>query len=410
MTQFHYRARRDGGELVEGTVEAPSAGAVADQLLEIGLVPVKIDMLKNAAGMVTDIQRWWALQQRVSLDDLILFARQMHTLTRAGVPIIRALRGLAETHRSATLARVLRLLIEDLESGRELSAAVSRHPDIFPHLFCGLVQVGENTGRLDESFQEIARYLGQEKETRERVRSALRYPAFVTGSMVVAVIFLSLFVIPTFKRVYRGFGADLPWATRAILGVSDFAVAWWPWLLAASVLAAFALRRGLKTERGGLLWDRSKLRLPLAGSIVLRATMARFARSFAMSLRAGMPLIQALNLTGLGVGNRHVAGRLDRMRNSIERGETLTRSASAVGLFSPLVIQMLAVGEESGSVDEMLEEVAGFYEREVDYDLKNLSSAIEPILIVCLAGVLLVLALGVFLPMWDLSRVVRGGG
>ncbi|MBE0596750.1 MAG: type II secretion system F family protein [Desulfuromonadales bacterium] len=409
MAQYRYRARRGGGELIEGTVEAPSADVLADQLIAGGLIPVHIGTLHTASSLLVDAERWWALQQRVRLDDLILLSRQLHTLIRAGVPIIRALRGLAETSRSPVLARVLRTVIEDIETGRDLSSAISRHPDIFPPLFCGLVQVGENSGRLDQSFAEIARHLGQEKETLDRVRSALRYPAFLLGTIAVAIVFLTLFVIPTFKKVYRSFGADLPWATRVILGVSDFAVAWWPWLLAALLLGVYLLRGYLKTDKGRLLWDHSKLRLPLAGSIVLRATMARFSRAFAMSLRAGMPLIQSINLTGLGVANSFVALRLERMRNAIERGETLTRSAAAAELFSPLVLQMIAVGEESGSVDEMLEEVAGFYEREVDYDLKSLSSAIEPILIICLGGVLLVLALGVFLPMWNLSQVVRGG-
>jgi MSHA biogenesis protein MshG len=214
-------------------------------------------------------------------------------------------------------------------------------------------------------------------------------------------------VIPTFEKVFSRLDAELPLPTRIILEVSRFSVSYWPYLLLGLVVLGVGVRWFLRTSGGRLFWHRLKLRLPIVGGILLRATLTRFARAFAMSFSAGVPLIQALNLTARAVDNVYVEGRLNLMRNGIERGDTLTRSARTTGMFTPLVLQMLAVGEETGAVDQMMLEVAEFYEREVDYDLKNLTSAIEPILIIFIGGMVLVLALGVFLPMWNLSQVMR---
>lgn len=409
MPHFHYKARSAGGESLEGDLEALSAEAVASQLLERGITPVQITAVRVRADLLGALREKLAGGPRVRLDDLILFCRQMYTLTKAGVPIIRALKGLTEQAQRPALARALGAVIEDLEAGRDLSVALGRRPRDFPFLLSSMVRVGENTGRLDETFLHMARDLELERETVNRVKAALRYPAFVMAAIAVAIAVVSLFVIPAFEKVFRGFGAELPWATRVLIAVSGFSVTYWPYILAALVLTVAGIRRYLGTERGRFRWDGLKLRLPLVGSIILRSTLTRFARAFATSYGAGVPLVQALNITARAVDNLFVGSRIDQMRDGIERGDTLTRSAAAVELFPPLVLQMLAVGEETGAVDTMLQDVAEFYEREVDYDLKNLTSTIEPILIVAIGIMVLILALGVFLPMWDLASVARGG-
>ncbi len=408
MAVFQYRARSTSGEAVEGRLEAPTADAVAGQLLEGGLSPVKITEVRAKTDPLAGFLEGLQLGARVGIDDLILFARQMYTLTKAGVPLNRSLRGMAETSQNPAMGRILTEVVDDLESGRELSSALGRHPKAFPLLLCSMVQVGEHTGRLDEAFLQVGRYLELEKETANRVKTALRYPSFVVAAITVAMAILSLFVIPTFEKVFKGTNMELPWATKAILGVSRFTVAWWPYILVALVLGSFLLRRYLRTTEGRYRWGRLKLRLPVVGNILLRITMTRFARAFGMGYGSGVPLVQALSLTARAVDNSFVGGRLEEMREGIERGDTLTRTAAATGLFTPLVLQMLAVGEETGAVDTMLEDVAEFYEREVDYDLKNLSSAIEPILIIAIGAMVLVLALGVFLPMWNLTALARG--
>jgi MSHA biogenesis protein MshG len=411
MPKFTYTARRGDGQQVNGELELASSAAVAEQLVDGGLIPITIklggatqkDKSKARASGLTFLQR----QKKVSSDDLILFCRQMFALTRSGVPMMRSLQGLIESAQNQLFKQSLQGVVESLEAGRELSVAMAGYPNVYPNLMVRMVQVGESSGKLEESFEQLATYLEFEKMTREQIKAAMRYPTFVIVAISIAMAILTLFVIPTFKKVFAGFGAELPLPTRIIMGISEFAVAYWPYILAAMFCTSFGVRRYVKTERGRWQWDKYKLRLPVVGSILLRSSLARFARSFAMGYGSGVPLVQALSYTSRAIENSYLGGKLNEMRNLLERGETMTRSAASLQIFTPLVLQMLAVGEETGSIDSMLLEVAGFYEREVQYELKNLTSAIEPILIVAIGGMVLVLALGVFLPMWNLSSVMK---
>lgn len=408
MPVYRYQGRNPRGELVDGSIEGGSADAVAGQLFSGGITP--IDIREARAPEAAPGALRLTGKRKVQLSDLILFSHQMYTLTKAGVPMIQALAGLVQSTRNPTLARVFTDIAEQLESGRELSIALSRHAYIFPSLIVSLVQVGENTGRLDEVFAQISRYLEQEKDTRDRIKSATRYPMFVLGAIGIALVIINVFVIPVFAKLFKSFRVELPWATKILIGTSDFFIAYWPYMLVGLVGLVVGLRNYVKTDVGRYTWDRLRLRLPLIGNIITRATLARYARSFSMAVRSGVPLVQALGVVARAVDNAYIAERILAMRTGIERGESLTRTAVASGLFTPLVLQMLAVGEETGQVDTLLTEVAEFYEREVDYDLKNLSTAIEPILIVAIGIMVLILALGVFLPMWDLAKAARGGG
>ena len=407
MNTFHYKGRTNRGDAIEGRLEASSADAVATQLFNSGITPIDITEAKTTKGSSINLNDLFGAG--VKLDDLVLFSRQMYTLMKSGVPIIRAITSLAESTRNQTLAKALRNVVEDLESGRELSHALSRHPDIFANLYVSIIQVGENTGRLDDAFQQIAQYQELEKDTRDRIKTAMRYPVVVILAIVGAIAIINLFVIPAFAKVYAKFDAELPWATKFLIATSNFTVNYWPYILAGLILAGVGLNMYLKTENGRYKWHKYKLRIPVVGSIINRSLLARFARSFAMATRAGVPLIQTMTVVSRAADNDYLAERILQMRNGVERGDTLTRTAAATGMFTPLVLQMMAVGEETGAIDDLLQEVAEYYEREVDYDLKNLSSAIEPILIVAIGIMVFILALGVFLPMWDLAAAARGG-
>ena len=410
MPVFEYKGRNNQGQAVDGNLEANTADAAASQLISTGITPINISPLSQdeKINKSNSINIDFSKNKKPSLDDLTLFSRQMYTLMRAGVPIIRAITGLAETTRNLVLQKALYNIRIEIEGGHELSTALAQHPDVFSHLFISMVQVGENTGNLDEVFLQISGYLEREKETRNQIKSAMRYPTFVLIAIAVAMFIINMWVIPTFAKVFAGFGAELPLATRILLGTSELTVAYWPVLLASLLIIIFGSRYYVKTEKGHWQWDRAKTRLPIVGSIILRATLSRFARSFSMALSAGVPLVTGLALVSRAVDNVFVGGHIADMRNGIERGDTLTRTAVATEMFTPLVIQMLTVGEETGNVDDMLNEVADFYDREVDYDVKNLTSAIEPILIVFIGAMVLVLALGVFLPMWDLMSAAKG--
>jgi len=407
MPAFAYKGRNSRGDLISGVVEANSMDAVASQLINSSITP--IDISEKAAGANELGELWAKLTARSpNITELILFSRQMYSLIRAGVPITRSMKGIMDATRNRVLVGAVRDIQSDLESGRELSAALARHPGIFAPLYISMVRVGENTGRLDQSFLHISQYLELEKDTRERIKSALRYPSMVIVAMAIAVTIINLFVIPAFAKIFARAHVELPLPTRILIGTSDFFVNHWPLLIGGVIAAVVAARWYVTTDRGMYQWGKYKIRIPLVGSIILRATLGRFSRAFSMSLAAGVPLVQALTVVARAVDNEYVGEHILGMRNGIERGEGLTRTAAATGMFTPLVLQMLSVGEETGQVDDMLEEVAGFYEREVDYEVKNLSATIEPVMIVLMGGLVLILALGVFLPMWDMATVSMG--
>ncbi len=403
MKAFSYRGRNAAGELVSGEVDAASADGVATQLLNRGVTPIAIEEQVDKPSL----QLPKLFKDKVNLDDLVLFSRQMHSLVRAGVVINQAVRSLAHSTRNETLKAALTDLEVSLNSGINLAASMRKHPEVFDDLYVNMVAVGENSGRLDLAFKQLGQYLELERDTRRRIKSAVRYPSFVLIAISIALVIMNIWVIPKFADLFSKFGADLPRPSRILIATSNFIVDYWPLLLIALLAMVIGIRHYITTERGALFWDGNKLRMPIIGSILERAMLGRFSRSFSLMLAAGVPLIQALELCAQAVGNSFLALRIRDMRGGIERGDSLLRTATRSDMFTPLVLQMIQVGEETGRVDELLEEVALFYEQEVDYDLKNLTSNIEPILIVAIAGLVMMLALGIFLPMWDMHSAMQ---
>ena len=406
MPFFAYKARNASGELLTGVMEGADSGAVADQLFSSGATPVEILVTKKAATTGADIGWWQKLtEKKVSSMDVQLFSRQLYTLLKAGVPIMRGLAGLQESAISPAFGRIIKDVRESLDAGRELSAAMARHPTVFTPFYLSMVRVGEMTGRLDEVFLRLFDHLEFDRDMRARVKSATRYPTFVIVAMLVAMVIVNMFVIPQFVKVFASFNAELPLMTRILIGTSAFMVAYWPLLLVLTIAAIAGFKAWLRTVPGRYTWDRYKLRFPIAGKIILKGTMARFARSFALSSTSGVPIVQALTVVSQTVDNAYLCARVEQMRDGVERGDSILRTSVAAGVFTPVVLQMIAVGEESGSLDELMDEIAQMYEREVDYELKTLSAQIEPILIAFLGAMVLVLALGIFLPVWDLGKV-----
>jgi MSHA biogenesis protein MshG len=408
MLAFAYTGRAADGP-VSGRLEAADAGAAADALLARGVTPLSIQpaapaaaAAAPAAAALSPAALW---QPRVRTTDLLLFSRQLHTLLRSGVPILRALAGLQESASHQALKATLAQVRRSLESGIELSMSLAQHSAVFNAFYVAMVRVGEMTGRLDDVFLRLFDHLEFELAMQQQVKSALRYPVFVLAAMAAAIGVINVMVVPAFASVFKSFNAELPLATRLLMAASEFTLDYGAWLLAGAVAGFFALRVWITTAEGRLAWDRFRLALPLAGKIVHKATLGRFARSFALALRAGVPVEQALSVTAQTVDNLHIARKVEGMRESVERGESILRAAHASGVFTPVVLQMIAVGEETGAVDELMDEVAQLYTNDVRYELKTLSQQLEPILIVFLGVLVLILALGVFLPVWDLGRV-----
>ena len=408
MPFFAYKGRDGRGELLQGVLEGVDSGAVADQLFGSGVTPLEISVTnKRVTGSGSGSGAGWRerlFEKKVTSMDVQLFSRQIYTLLKSGVPIMRGLAGLQESAISTSFARIIKDLRESLDAGRELSIAMGRHPTVFTPFYLSMVKVGEMTGRLEEVFLRLFDHLEFDRDMRDRVKTALRYPTFVVIAMVLAMVVVNVFVIPKFAAVFKSFGAELPLMTRVLLSSSEFTVAWWPMLLGATVVAFFCFRAWSRSPNGRLTWDRYKLRLPIAGKIIHKATMARFARSFALSMRSGVPIVQALTVVSQTADNAYLSSRIEQMRDGVERGESILRTSTAANVFTPIVLQMVAVGEETGSLDDLMDEIAQMYEREVDYELKTLSSQIEPILISFLGAMVLVLALGIFLPIWDLGN------
>ncbi len=412
MAVFAYSARRQDGSLVEAELEAGSPREAAAALREAQLTPVRIQAQSGSAAPTAAGFRFsFRLSaERVTTEDLILLCRQLHRLARSGIPILRAISSLAEEAPNRLLGATLAEVASELRGGREFSAALARHPRVFPPIVISVLQIGETTGRLDEAYAQLARYLELERDTIRRAQAALRYPITVLGAIGVAIVVVNMFVIPSFAKVFADFGARLPLPTRMLMASSELTLAYWPYALALGIVGGFGLRSWLRTPAGRLQWDERKLRLPIVGRILTCAAVGRYARAFAMNLSAGVPLLHALQVVARGIDNRWFEARVLAMRTSLERGEGLTRTAAASGLFPRLFLQMISVGEESGSLAEMHQEIAESCEADVEYELKRLSDLMEPLLLVLIAAAVLVLALGVYLPMWDLSSAAKSGG
>jgi MSHA biogenesis protein MshG len=395
---------------VQGQLEALTEGGVADQLKAIGVAPVHIGVVIEKTTSAAD--NWLARLSRkpIVMEDILVFSRQMYTLNKAGVPILRAFAGLQASATKPAMVEMLQDIRSSLDQGRELSAAMARHQEVFGAFYISMIRVGEMTGRLTEVFLRLNEHMEFERDVRERIKQAMRYPIFVMIAMAIAVVILNIFVIPVFAKVFAGFHAELPLVTRGLLAFSGWMLAWWPLLLAGAIGVWVAGRGYLRTPAGRYRWDARKLKLPIVGEIVLKATLARFARSFALSSQSGVPLVQALTVVAQTVDNAFIGSRIEQMRDGIERGESISRCAAATGVFTPVVMQMISVGEETGELDSLLFEIAAMYERETDYAIKGLSAAIEPVLLAVIAVLVLLLALGVFLPLWNLGQAAMGKG
>ncbi|KQV46249.1 MSHA biogenesis protein MshG [Pelomonas sp. Root1217] len=409
MSNFSFKGRNGRGELVEGIVDAINSDAVAAQLMAGGVVPVSIEATTEAVS-VAGGGNWLEalLAKPITQEDALVLTRQMYTLQKAGVPILRALAGLEASTSHPGIIALLQDVRASLDQGRELGTAFARHPAVFSSFYVAMTRVGELTGKLTEVFQRLAEHLEFELDIRARIKQALRYPIMVIVAMAVALIVINVFVLPKFADVFSHFKTELPLMTRILLGFSGWTVKWWPLVVAAGIGAALAWRNWIATPGGRYSWDRFKLRLPIAGNIVLKATLARFARSFALASSSGVPISQALTVVAQTVDNAYIGARIEQMRDGVERGESISRCATGTGVFTPIVLQMIAVGEETGELDTLMTEIAQMYERETDFAIKGLSAAIEPILLSIIGGMVLVLALGVFLPLWNLGQAAMG--
>lgn len=414
MSTFSYEARNQSGKLIKGKIQANDSNQAADLLFKDNLIPIQInESIKNTENKPdTDRQlshffSWSFFGETIKTDELAIFCRQMYSLIKAGVPVASAIERLTEITSNKTLQKTLRKVSDEIALGNALSTAMQHHPHVFSFLITSLVASAEVNGRLDNAFFQAAKHYELAEISKKRVRSTLRYPFFVICFAFVAVMVISVFVIPRFAGLYANFHAVLPLPTRILMRFALFVRSYW-WAVVGVILLLFLLSSFLlKRPAVRIVVDQYQLKIPIIGNILERIVMANFSRSLAMLLETGVPLVESLGLVANVVNNSYAKEKILSIRAAIESGKNLSQAASTIQFFSPLILQMLAVGEETGNMDKMLQEVCNFYEQEVDYDIKNLTAKMEPLLLIFVGGLVLILALGVFLPMWNMVYIVH---
>ncbi|MBL7004642.1 MAG: type II secretion system F family protein [Gammaproteobacteria bacterium] len=404
MPKFSYKGRSSTGVLQEGILDGVDSTAVANRLLATNITPISIVEVKPKQDIIDQIYRKYDLY-KVDIEELLMFTRQMSALLKAGIPIIRAISGILESINNPKLIEALRDIVEQLETGRNLSASFARHPSVFNNLYISMIQVGESTGGLEASFEQMAIYIDRNRKIMNNISTAIRYPTTVLIAISIAIGIVNMFVIPGFASFFEANDLELPLMTVVLLTTSKFTVDYWYMVIGGMFLAYYGFKHWKNTDEGRFKWGRMMLNFPVVGDILHRAYLARFARSFSMAYNAGVPIVQGMGVISRSIGNDYIAFHVNSMREGIERGESLTRIAGQTGMFTPVVMQMFAVGEEAGTLAEMMNYIADFYEEEVDYDIKTLTDKIEPIIYVAIGGLVLVLALGIFVPMWDLAQL-----
>ncbi len=402
-TTYAYKVRDRSGQLIEGQLEAGNEQLVVSRLREMGYVPVSV-AAKSRSMLSTDIKLG---RDKVGLKDIAVFSRQLATMLSSGLALLRALAILAEQTDSTGLAKVIVAMKEDIERGLSLSQAIGRHPRVFPPIYVAMVRSGESAGALDDVLARLATTLEQQLTLRGKIRSAVSYPIAVAGIVIVIVTAMLLFVVPQFESMYNDLNGTLPLPTRILIGTSDVLTHVW-WLIAAALLVAFLLlRRWVATPGGRMTFDRFKLRLPIFGSLLHKTALARFSRTLASLMRSGVPIMEAFDIVGETAGNAVIGAAVTDVRERVRLGESVADALSAHPVFPPMAVQMIAVGEESGAIDDLLERVADFYDQEIEASVGALTSLIEPILMVFMGAAVGGMVIALYMPMFKVIDLIK---
>jgi type II secretory pathway component PulF len=405
MPTFKYRVRDRSGKAIAGTIEAPTIQMAGDQLYNLGYFPISIEEMRETISLnLSDI---WKRFQKVKLEELIVFSQQLSTLYKAGLPLLTGLASITEQVKNEKLKGVLKEIHGQIEGGSTLHGAMSKYPKVFSSVYVNMVRAGETSGMLGEALDRFTTLADRELRTRQRVNEATRYPKIVIVSMLIAIAVLVSFVIPRFAQVFSRFNTPLPLPTRIMIGINNIFQNYWYIILVAIVAIPFLLIRYTRTEKGKYLWDRLKMRIPVFGPLFLIVALSRFAYTFVMLNRSGVPILQTLEITSSTINNIHLSESIEEISRKVSEGSSLADAMRESGRFTPLVLQMVSVGEVSGGLDEMLMRVAEYYDIEADNIIKKMSTYIEPLLTLFLGVVVLFLALAVFLPWWNMASLFR---
>ena len=388
-----------------GTIEAPTIEMAGNNLYQTGYFPIAIE--EEAVSTSLDLSNIWKRFQKVKLEELIVFSQQFSTLYKAGLPLLPGLRSLKEQTLNQRFKEILEEIGLQIEGGNTLFGAMSKYPDAFPVVYINMIRAGETSGKLGESLDRFVTLADRELRTRQRVKETTRYPKIVIFSVVIAFVVLLAFVIPRFAQIFAQFNTPLPLPTKMMIWTNNFFQKYWYLVLGVLVLIPILLKRYIQTEKGGIFWDRLKMRIPVFGRLFLIAALSRFTHTFVMLNRSGIPILQILEITSTTINNVILAQSIEEISRKVREGRSLTEAMRESGRFTPLVIQMVAVGESSGTLDEMLVRITEYYDLELENSIKKMTTYIEPALTLFMGVVVLFLALAVFLPWWNMASLFK---
>jgi type IV pilus assembly protein PilC len=402
---YTYKVRDRSGRLLQGQLDADGPELVATKLRSMGYTPVAID--RQGGGAMKKELKVPGLGGKVGLGEVAVFSRQFATMINAGLSLIRALHILGEQTESKMLAGIVTDVRLDVEKGASLSQALARHPKAFNRLFVAMVKAGEVGGVLDTTLMQLAGIIEKQVELKRKIKSAMTYPVAVLALVLLIVTAMLLFIVPTFESLYADLGGTLPLPTRLLLGISGLVSSYAPFIFVGEVVFVVAFKRWIASESGRARWDAFKLKVPIFGKLVHKTAITRFSRTFAVLLRSGVPILEALEITSETVNNTVVAAAVKDVQRAVKQGESVAGPLARHEVFPPMVVQMLAVGEETGNVDEMLEKVADFYDAEIEAIVDALTSLLEPLLIVVMGGAVGGMVVALYMPMFQIINLVQ---
>lgn len=403
MPTYAYKVRDKQGRSITGDMDAASEKEITASLRNMGYTPIMIE-IKKPKNSIFNME----LFARVRFEDIVIFSRQMSTLLKAGLPLLTGLEAIGEQTTSSVLKNVLSAIKRDVEGGVSFSEALTKHPKAFPPIYVNMVKAGESSGLLDDVMARLAQMQEYETETKSKVKSAVRYPMIAALFLMGAFIGLVAGVVPSFEKIFNQFKVELPLPTRILIGAKVAILDYWILTTAAVTALIIVFIRFINSPLGRDRWDLFKLKVPVFGPLFLRIGMSRFAKTTAALISSGVPMLQALDLVADTVGNQVMAKAIRNIKEGVNKGEGLAQPMKASKLFPPMVVQMVAIGEETGKLDELLLKVSEYYDQQTDYAVKSLTALIEPALIFILGIILLFIALGLFLPLWSLIRLFKG--
>ncbi len=406
MPIFKYRVRDKSGKSIAGTIDAPNVQMAGDQLYTLGYFPISIEDVEETISL--DLSALLTRFQKVKLEELIVFSQQLSTLYKAGLPLLSGLESITQEVKNKKFKMTLEEVRKQVEGGSTLHGAMSKYPEVFSTVYINMVRAGETSGMLGEALDRFITLSDRELRTQQRVKEATRYPKIVILSLTVAFAVLLTFVIPRFAQIFAQFKTPLPLPTRIMIGINDIFQTYWYLILIAVFGIPILLKRYLQTESGRYFWDRLKLRIPVFGPIFLKIALSRFSYTFAMLNRSGIPILQTLEITSTTINNINLSQSIEEISRNVIEGRSLADAMRETEKFTPLIIQMVSVGESSGTLESMLMRITEYYDIEVDNLIKKMSTYIEPFLTLFLGVVVLFLALAVFLPWWNMAKLFRG--